>query len=104
METIRITSYVFLALNVVYGSVLLVLQVAAYREHHHKSFFLLTLSTVMGFAALVFMNAPHFVAGLAPYFAPFFVGSAASFAVGACLGIWGVASLFRSYRNLHHAA
>lgn len=104
METIRITGDVFLGLNVVYGITVLVLQVAAYREHHHKSFLLLTLSTLMGFVALALMSAPRVAASLTPDFPALYIGSAVFFAVSASLGVWGVASLFRSYRELRNAA
>ena len=93
-----------LMLTVVNGMTLLVFQIAAYREHHHKSFLLLTLSTIAAFSSLALASAPRFFEDLRTVTAALLVGATTLYAIYMFLGIWGVASLFKSYRALRNAA
>ena len=104
MDTIRIASYVMLSLNLANAAALLWLQVEAYREHHHKSFLLLTLSTITAIFSLAVSSAPLFFERLRADFAALLVAATILYALYVFLGIWGVASLFRSYRDLRNAA
>ena len=100
----EIVSYVMLAMNLANACVLLFLQVTAYRQHHHRSFLLLTLSTLTALLSLAVLLVPRFVSSAQEFYLSFFIASAAFYFVYAALGIWGVASLFRSYGALRQGA
>lgn len=100
MDTIGIANDIMLSLNVINGAALLALQVKAYREHRHKSFLLLALSTITAIFSLALAAAPVFFVGLRPEFAALLMGATVLYALYTFLGIWGVVSLFDSYRDL----
>ena len=97
METIRMASDVMLALNLVNGLALLFMQFAAYRQHHHHSFLLLSISTVTGLISLTILAVPLFLPEARNWYPVIVVIGTALYAVCATLCLWGVASLFRSY-------
>jgi len=101
MPSIQLFSCVLFAAALTTQVVMLTLQVRAFRRHGHQSFFLLSIATVCGvfYLALSFAIAWWLggwtTAGVALY-------SVASLLalVQMTLGIWGTASLFRSYGRL----
>lgn len=97
METIRVTSDIMLVLNLANALALLYLQVTAYRRHRHKSFLLLTLSTIVALFSLVVLAIPLFTPDARAWYTAIFITGTALYFFYAILGVWGVASLFRSY-------
>jgi hypothetical protein len=83
---------------------LLYLQVVAYRRHHHQSFLLLTYSTLTALLSLGISLIPRFVPDARAWYLEFFIVSAVFYFIYAVLGVWGVASLFRSYGALRQGA
>ena len=100
METIRVTSDIMLVLNLANGLALLFLQVTAYRRHSHKSFLILALSTIVALLSLVLLAIPLFVPDARALYSAIFITGTALYFFYAVLGVWGVASLFRSYDAL----
>ena len=82
---------------------MLTLQVTAHRRHHHRSFLLLSVATVSG---LLYLGLPWTFAGsLALRATPaaarvYDLTAAALLLTQMVLGVWGTASLFRSYASL----
>jgi hypothetical protein len=89
-----------LVLNLANALALLFLQVTAYRRHRHKSFMLLTLSTIVALLSLVVLAIPLFAPDVRAWYAAIFITGTALYFFYAVLGVWGVASLFRSYDML----
>jgi len=85
--------------------VMLGLQAGALRRHRHRSFVLLSVATLCGIAFLVIrlvlkVWAPHAVALISTlYYLSVFC-----LVLQMILGVWGTASLFKSYRDLASAA
>jgi tellurite resistance protein TehA-like permease len=100
LNNIEIVSDVMLAINLINAVTVLSMQVAAYRRHHHQSFLLLSLSTVIALLATMTMATPLFIPSAFPLAASIFIAGACLQFCYAVLGIWGVASLFRSYDAL----
>jgi len=86
-----------LVFNLANALVLLYLQVTAYRHHRHKSFLLLTLSTIVALFSLAVLAVPLFIPDTRAWYAAIFITGTTLYFFYAVLGIWGVASLFRSY-------
>jgi len=104
LNNIEIVGDVMLAINLINAIAVLFMQVAAYRRHHHQSFLLLSLSTVIALLATMTMAIPLFVPGARSWIVSIFIAGACLQFFYAVLGIWGVASLFRSYDVLHKAS
>jgi len=102
--TLEIVSYIMQAMTWVNGLALLSLQFTAYRRHHHQSFLLLSVSTVVALIALVLLAIPSYVPELRSWYLTIYIASAVCYFVYAALGLWGTASLFRSYRILREGA
>jgi hypothetical protein len=100
LNNIEIVSDIMLAVNLINAIVVLSMQVAAYRQHHHQSFLLLSWSTVLALLATATMATPMFVPEAQAWLVSIFVAGACLQFLYAVLGIWGVASLFRSYAAL----
>jgi hypothetical protein len=104
LETIRITGNIMLVLSLANALALLFLQATAYRRHRHQSFFLLTVSTVIALISNVVMALPLFVPAARSWYSSIFITGTILYFIYATLGIWGVASLFRSYGALRQSA
>ena len=100
MNSIEIVSDIMLAISLVNAIAVLSMQVAAYRRHHHQSFLLLSWSTVLALLATGTMATPLFIPEAHAWIGSIFIISACLQFFYAVLGIWGVASLFRSYDAL----
>jgi hypothetical protein len=100
----EIVSYVMLAMTLANACALLYLQVAAYRRHHHRSFLLLTFSTLTALLSLGVLVIPHLIPETRAWYLGIFITSATFYFIYAVLGVWGVASLFRSYGALQQGA
>jgi hypothetical protein len=83
------------------GFALLFLQVRALRKHRHHSFRLLALATIVALLSFGALFVPRFVPEVSNLFA--LAASASLYALYAMLGLWGTASLFRSYDTLRQA-
>jgi hypothetical protein len=104
IESMEIVSYLMLAMSLANACALLYLQVVAYRRHHHQSFLLLTYSTLTALLSLGISLIPRFVPDARAWYLEFFIVSAVFYFIYAVLGVWGVASLFRSYGALRQGA
>ena len=100
MNNIETVSDIMLGVNLINAVVVLSMQVAAYRRHRHQSFFLLSWSTVLAFLATATMATPMFVPAARAWIGSILITGACLQFFYAVLGIWGVASLFRSYAAL----
>jgi hypothetical protein len=81
---------------------LLFLQVSALRKYHHRSFRLLALATVTALLSLGALLIPHLVPKVG--YLSVLIASTLLYLIYAVLGIWGTASLFRSYGALRQGA
>jgi hypothetical protein len=91
-----------LAVTLANGFALLFLQVRALHKHHHHSFRLLTLATIVALLSLGVLFVPRLVPKVSDLSA--LIASTFLSALYAVLGIWGTASLFRSYGALRQGA
>lgn len=91
-----------LAVTLANGIALLFLQVSALRKHHHYSFRLLALATIVALLSFGVLFVPHFVPKVSNLSA--LIASTSLYTLYAVLGIWGTASLFRSYGALQQRA
>jgi len=91
-----------LAVTLANGIALLFLQVRALRKHHHHSFRLLALATIVALLSFGVLFVPRLVPKVSDLSA--LIASALLYALYAVLGIWGTASLFRSYGALRQGA
>jgi hypothetical protein len=104
MNPTAVLSYLAQAASFAAAVVLLVLQLRAFRRHHHLSFALLSVSTV---AAVLYFFCWQIVAMLtykgssAPVWLNFL--STAFFLIQIIFGLWGTISLFNSYGELSEA-
>ena len=99
MAYIAILGYAQLVLSVVFQSVVVSLQIGAFRRHRHISFALLAISTGFGIAYLLVAVALLFVRTPTTY-AVFLFVEFLLFLVQGGVGLFGLTSLFRSYRKL----
>lgn len=91
-----------LAVTLANGIALLFLQLRAFREHHHYSFRLLALATIVALLSIGVLFVPRLVSKVSDLSA--LIASALLYGLYAVLGIWGTASLFRSYGALRQRA
>lgn len=97
------------ALSLVVAIALLALQVRAFRRHRHTSFLLLLGATLCGLIYVISFYALSYFAGhgdLLPESIPAswpYIATTLQI-IEPILGLWGIASLFRSYDQLAAAA
>ena len=84
------------------AAALLFLQLSALRKYRHHSFRLLALATVTALLSFGVLIIPHFVPKVGYLSA--LIASTLLYLLYAVLGIWGTASLFRSYGALRQGA
>jgi hypothetical protein len=94
-------AYFVLASTFITQLVVLSLQVRAFKEHGHRSFLLLSLATTCGLLYIVVGQILGFLRDtiLAPPLWVFACATAFLF-VQMIAGVWGIVSLFKSYRQL----
>jgi hypothetical protein len=103
-KTVEIASYFMLALSLANGCILLYLQVAAYKRHHHQSFMLLSISTFTALLSLGVLVIPRFVPSATSWYSSIIISSTVLYAAYSVFGVWGVVSPFRSYGTLRQGA
>ncbi|GLQ46327.1 hypothetical protein GCM10007862_13780 [Dyella lipolytica] len=103
-DAIHIASYLMLAATLCNAGALLWLQLHAYSKHHHKSFLILTLSTITALLSFFAVTIPAFLPAVRPWYTFIYLSSAVLYILYAALGIWGVSLLFRSYGALKQGA
>jgi hypothetical protein len=101
LSTVETLRAFMLAVTLTNGIVVLFLQVKALRKHRHHSFCLLALATVVALLSFGVLFIPHFVPEVSNLSA--LIASTSLYALYAVLGVWGTASLFRSYGALRQA-
>jgi len=82
---------------------LLWLQISALRRNRHSSFLLLSIATIFGLAYLAVTLLGSFVVTSATLRQVLSYAAGVLLLVQFILGIWGTASLFRSYGHLRDA-
>lgn len=100
VDVIHIASWTMFGATLLNAGALLWLQWRAYSKHHHRSFLILTLSTLVALLSFFTLSLPVFVPAIKSLYTLIYISSVALYILYASLGIWGVASLFRSYSAL----
>jgi hypothetical protein len=93
--------YLVLASTFITQLVMVSLQIRAFRRHRHASFLLLSIATASGLFYIVVSQTLGEVRGSA-FAPPLWLFACATIPLFAqmIVGVWGTASLFRSYREL----
>jgi hypothetical protein len=80
--------------------IILSLQFAAYRRHKHPSFMVLALGTLLSLFYALLILVPRLYPPLRNSYVDLYFAALALGALQMPIAIWGIAWLFRSYRQL----
>ena len=100
MAELRICFFLLAMGLLITNCFMLTWQIGAYRRHHHLSFAVLAIATLLSIVYSLLILLPNVCSGLAPAFPTLYVMAAVCGFLQMPIALWGTYSLYRSYREL----